>query len=1117
MSASSHRRLDVIKSHLQGKGPKLLIANRGEIAVRIARAAADLVPPIRTVAVYSEDDGTSLHIKKCDEALSLKGVGALAYLDIEQIILVAKKCGADFIHPGYGFLSENAAFAKRCEEESIGFVGPSSEMLRLYGDKLSAKELAKKVNVPTVPGTTGPTSLADTVFFFNSLPPSTAMIIKSVVGGGGRGMRVVKSSAEISDAYTRCRSEAKASFGNDDVYVEMLVNRARHIEVQIIGDGEQVVHLWERECSLQRRNQKVIEIAPCPNLDVVLRHRIIQAAVAMAKAGNYKSLGTFEFLVPLESNSTFFFIETNPRIQVEHTVTEEVTGFDLVQAQLRIALGSTLNTLGLSQANIPEPATYAIQLRVNTETILATGEAVPSFGTITHFDVPSGRGIRVETAGYSGFTLNPSFDSLLAKLITFNSRSYTEAVHRARRVLSEFRIGGVQTNVGFLYLLLGLPEVQEGRAWTSFIQDSGLQALKTGKGGIRRYFDTEPTVTVAAKNNDAMGPHGSLAITTAVAGNIVSVDVKDGDEIKAGQQVAVVSAMKMEHVVTASSRGKIAVVAKKVGDIVPSGASLMFFYPSNDGEVEATPTDEIDLNSVRSDLQQLLDAHQRTSDGARPLAIAKRHKQGHRTAWENVSDLVDDGTWIEFGSLALAAQRSRRTDEELLRMTPRDGIITGLGSINGPLFNDVEKTRAAVLAYDYTVLAGTQGFYNHRKKDRIFRLAQEWRIPVVIFCEGGGGRPGDTDVTTQVAGLDVITFWDFGELSGLVPLVGIANGRCFAGNAALLGCCDVIIATENSNIGMGGPAMIEGGGLGTFRPEDVGPSDVHIRNGVIDVLVKNEMEAVQVAKKYLAYFQGAVPTWTAQDQRMLRHLVPENRLRTYDIRRVIEALADENSVLELRKGFGIGMITSFVRITGQPFGLIANNPLHLGGAIDTPAAEKAGRFLQLCDAFDIPVISLCDTPGFMVGPDAEKNAQVRKFARLFVVGGSLSVPFFTVVLRKGYGLGAQSMAGGSFQAPFFIISWPTGEFGGMGPEGAVRLAFKNELNAVEDPVEREKLFQSMVNDVYTRGKAIEMARCLEIDQVIDPAETRKWIMAGWKMCPKSERKPGKKRSMVDTW
>jgi acetyl-CoA carboxylase carboxyltransferase component len=481
---------------------------------------------------------------------------------------------------------------------------------------------------------------------------------------------------------------------------------------------------------------------------------------------------------------------------------------------------------------------------------------------------------------------------------------------------------------------------------------------------------------------------------------------------------------------------------------------------------------------------------------------------------------------VEYGQLAVG-QGLQGSVDELLQYAPADGLVMGLGAVNGDLFGP-ERSRCVVMAYDYTVLAGTQGAVNHRKKDRMFEVAEKLRLPVVFFTEGGGGRAGGGrrgvggirgwDGGIQGGGgLSVPSFHKIARLSGLVPLVGIVSGRCFAGNASLLGCCDVIIATANANIGMGGPAMIEGGGLGIYRPEEIGPVSVQTANGVVDIAVADEAEAVQAAKKYLSYFQGSLNTWQCADQRLLRGVVPENRLRVYDMRRVIEILADTGSVLELRRGFGRSMITALIRIEGRPLGVIANNPMHLAGAIDSDAADKAARFMQLCDAFDLPILFLCDTPGIMVGPEAEKTGLVRHANRLFVVGASITVPTFTVVVRKAYGLGAQTMGGGNHKLPAFTVSWPTGEFGGMGLEGQVKLGRRRELEAVTEPAERRALFERLVAQAYERARALNAAHVFEVDDVIDPADTRRWLVAGLRSCPPPPPRTGKKRPCVDAW
>ncbi|BCG22711.1 pyruvate carboxylase [Pseudomonas tohonis] len=1083
---------------------RLLIANRGEIAIRIARAAAELDIP--SVAVYAEDDAASLHLRKADRAVALKGRGAAAYLDMQQLLDAALASGCDAVHPGYGFLSENAAFARLCEGAGVRFIGPTPEALDTFGDKARARELAERCGVPLAAGSNRATTLEEARAFLESGP----IMLKALAGGGGRGMRPVRDAAELEEAYARCQSEARTAFGNDALYVERLIEQARHIEVQVVGDGEAVSHLWERDCSLQRRNQKVIEIAPAPGLDPALRQRILDAALTLAAEARYRGIGTFEFLVD-DARGDFVFMEANPRIQVEHCITEAVTGIDLVQVQLRIAAGATLAELGLAQPAAPRG--FAVQLRINLETMQADGSARPAGGVISAYEPPSGAGIRVDGYGYAGYATSPSYDSLLAKVIV-QGEDFPAALRRAYRALCEFRLEGVASNIHFLQNLLRRPELADNRVSTRFIEQH-IAALLAPQQAAHPHLFVSGAGGQAAHAAVADVPAGCIALNAPSQGVLVSLEVDEGDAVAVGQAVAVLEAMKMEFVVKASHSGIVRALPVAPGDALFEGAALLYLEPAEvDGDAVASE-ESLDLAHIRADLAEVLERHAITRDERRPDAVARRRKTGQRTTRENLDDLLDAGSFIEYGALALAAQRRRRTLDELIQQSPADGLVAGLGTVNAEHFGS-EAARCMAISYDYTVFAGTQGVMNHKKTDRMLGLAEQWRLPLVLFAEGGGGRPGDTDFV-GVAGLDCHTFVAMARLSGLVPLVGVVSGRCFAGNAALLGCCDVIIATRNASIGMAGPAMIEGGGLGSFKAEDVGPTSVQGPNGVIDVLVEDEAEAVAVAKRYLAYFQGTVSDWRCADQRELRHAIPENRLRVYDIRTVIGLLADEGSVLELRRQFAPGMITAFIRIEGKPFGLLANNPMHLGGAIDAQAGDKAARFMQLCDAFDIPMLSLCDTPGFMVGPESEKQATVRHVSRMFVAAASLSVPFFTVVLRKGYGLGAQAMAAGSFHSPLFTIAWPSGEFGAMGLEGAVRLGFAKELAAVEDLEERQKLFDKMVAKAYQNGKAINMASFLEIDAVIDPEETRAWLLRGLNAAPKPSPREGRKRPFVDTW
>ncbi|HSS01819.1 MAG TPA: carboxyl transferase domain-containing protein [Kofleriaceae bacterium] len=1095
---------------------KLLIANRGEVAVRVAQAAAEL--GIATVAVYSEDDARALHVQRATQAVALGAAGPAAYLDGARLIAIAREAGCDAVHPGYGFLSESAAFARACIATGLTFVGPRPEALELFGDKAAARRFAASCQVPTLPGTQQATSLAEAREALRALGPGGAIMVKAIAGGGGRGVRAVTSAAQLDDAYARCRSEAQAAFGNGELYVERLLPRARHVEVQIAGDGKRGVALFDRECTLQRRNQKLVEIAPSPSLPWELRGALISAACRLAEKSAYQSVGTIEFLVELDAAGApigFFFLEANPRLQVEHTVTEEVLGLDLVQIQLGLARGRSLADLGLAE-NLPAPSGFALQLRINMETMDAQGAVAPAAGTLTAFDLPFGAGVRVDTFGYVGYETTTAFDSLLAKLIVHTPRgTYADVLRKAQRALGQFRIEGVATNAAFLGALLDHPDVIANRITTRFVEERAPELVRAAPALAAPATAARGAIGAGAAPGPRLvkpAPPDTVPVVAPMQSKLVTLSVAEGDPVRPGQPVAIVEAMKMEVVVTADEGGIVRAIAAQPGDIVMAGEPIMFLAPVALAADEVRAEAAADLDAIRPDLAEVRARHAVGLDAGRPAAVVRRHDSGHRTARENIDALVDPGSFTEYGALALAAQRRRRGVADLIESTPADGLVTGIGTVNGELFG--AGGRAMVCAYDYMVLAGTQGYMNHKKLDRMLRLAHELRLPLVLFAEGGGGRPGDTDAFG--IGLDVPTFAQFARLSGLVPVIGVVAGRCFAGNAALLGCCDVIIATADTSIGMAGPAMIEGGGLGRYAPDDIGPARVQAPNGVIDVLVANEIEAVHATRQYLSYFQGPIAAWDCVDQRVLRRAIPDNRLRVYDVRPVLRDLADIGSVLELRAAFGVGILTALIRIEGRPIGVIANNPHHLGGAIDAPAADKAARFVQLCDAFDIPILALCDTPGFMVGPEAEKTALVRHVSRMFVTCASISVPYFTVVLRKAYGLGAIAMAAGDFHGCVFTIAWPTGEFGPMGFEGAVKLGYRKELEAVADPAERRALYEKMVARYYEEGKAINAGTYVEIDEVIDPAETRRWILAGLASSQPAERRT-RKRPCIDPW
>ena len=1100
---------------------KCLIANRGEIAVRVARAAAAC--GIETVAVYSPDDAGALHVALADQAVALTGAGAAAYLDAAALVRAARATGCDAVHPGYGLLSESAAFAQACAEAGLLFIGPAAATLSRLGDKVAARDLARAAGLPVIDGSPPLADAAAAATFLASLEGAPA-ILKAVAGGGGRGMRVIAAAGDIPAAFAQATAEAQAAFGDGALYAERYLPTARHIEVQIAGDGAAVAHLWERDCTLQRRHQKLVELAPAPGLSTRMRTRLLDAAVTLGAAADYSGLGTIEFLLDATqpgADDAFYFIECNPRIQVEHTVTEEITGIDLVALQFKLAAGATVAACGLH--DLPAPTAAALQLRINTEDMQADGTVRPAGGTLTQFSLPGGPGIRVDSHGCVGYTTNPHFDPLLAKLIVRRpDHDLAALLRQAHHALGETHIRGVTTNTGFLRALLAHPLLATWTVDTRFIERAAdalvAQAADTTEAivGAAGASGSDVTADMATPATPT-APAGTVSASAPLHGVLAAIEVAAGDTVRAGQEVAVLEAMKMQHGVVAPCAGTVHLVAAEPGAVLDQGAAIVFIDPAEDADMEHAAADAIDLDTIRPDLAELHDRIHKTLDHARTQAVDKRHTRGFRTARENIADLCDADTFMEYGQLVLAAQRNRRALEDLIANTPGDGMVAGFGAINGAIFDET-ASRAAVLAYDYTVLAGTQGYFNHKKTDRVLELANKWHVPVVFFTEGGGGRPGDTDVrNVSATGLDVKTFATYAASSGAAPRIAINNGRCFAGNAVLFGCSDVTIATKASAIGMGGPAMIEGGGLGVYAPDDIGPIAVQAQNGVVDLVAEDEADAVARAKQLLGYFQGRTEGWTCADQRTLRHIIPQDRKRAYDMRTAILGLADDGSVLELRRGYGRGMITALVRIAGRPFGLFANDPHHLGGAIDAQAAEKAARFMQLCDAFGLPLISLCDTPGFMVGPAHEELATVRRASSMMVTAASISVPLFMVCLRKGYGLGAQAMAGGSFTAPVFLISWPTGEYGGMGLEGAVRLGYAKELAAAETPEARDALFEKLLAAYYAHGKALSVATLHEIDAVIDPAETRQWILNGIKTVPVEAASRTRRRPFVDTW
>lgn len=1075
------------------------MANRGEVAVRVMAAAANL--GFETVAIHAADEADAAHVRRADLSRPLPGEGPRAYLDVAAIVQAATTVNATLIHPGYGFLSESAELSRACAIAGITFVGSSPEVLETFGDKVRARALADSCGVPILPGSIGAVTLDEAQDFFDGLPPGGRMMIKSVAGGGGRGIRILSDRERIKDEYARCQAEARAGFGDESLYVEQFVDRPRHIEVQVVGDGSAVVALGDRDCTLQRRHQKIVEICPSPWLDAKLRRTLGEAAVRIVSRVSYVGLGTVEFLVaPDDLPSGYAFLEVNARLQVEHTVTEQVFGVDLVGSQIRLAAGESVGQIGLDHAERIGPRGCAVQARVNSEVITADGTARPSHGVLERFDPPAGAGIRVDTAASTGSTVSAQYDSLLAKVVVHTpAADIAQTLRMAHRVLGQFCIEGVATNLPTLRPLLADPRVVAGQIDTCFVERNIAELAA----------EAEPVgATVVSEE--------AGAVRSGLAGLVVSV-VEPGSYIHAGQEIAVLEAMKMEHPAVSPRDGRVAEVRVRVGQTLIEDDVLLVIddsAPQIDGAgQQVAPEDSSALDALR----EVRDRHAALLDEPRPAAVARRHAEGRLTVREKIDLLCVPGTFIEYGGLIVAGQRRRHDLDTLRTRSPADGVVVGIGEIADEEVPG-RTCQCVVIGYDYTILAGTQGHQGHRKVTRMLAIAERSRLAVVLFAEGGGGRAGETD-GLNAFGLDTPTFRAMARLSALVPTIGLVSGRCFAGNASLLGCCDVVMATSGSAIGMGGPAMIEGAGLGLVSPDEIGPAGEQAELGVIDVLVNDDVGLLRAARKYFGYFafddrRDEVPY---HDQDLLRHVIPSNRRRSYDIRRIIELLADVGSTLELRAGFGKTIVTSLARIEGRVIGIVANDPGHRAGAIDSAGADKAARFIALCDAYEIPVVTLCDTPGIVVGPAAEREATVRHSARLFLVTANATTPIYAVVVRRAFGLGAQAMVAGSVHAPLMTIAWPGAQFGSMGIEGMVMLGYRNELAAIDDPDQRRAYFDDKVAEAYQRGSALVAATHFELDDVIDPAETRRWLSVGLRGATRHTPRAEKKRIYVDAW
>jgi acetyl/propionyl-CoA carboxylase alpha subunit/acetyl-CoA carboxylase carboxyltransferase component len=1108
---------------------RVLIANRGEIAIRIARAASGL--GMESVSVFAPIDSAALHTSFTTRALEIgrdlkPGDAVNAYLDAEALVAAAKSAGADCVHPGYGFLSENAAFAELCAAAGIAFVGPPPAVLALFGDKVRARAFAQVNGIPVVPGSADSVATAhEAVAQAERL--GYPIMLKAAAGGGGRGMRLVEAPADMGEAFQRCASEAQAAFGDGALFIEKAIQRPRHIEVQILADAHgNVVHLHERDCSVQQRNQKVVEVAPAPGLDAALRDSILSDAVKLARAAGYVNAGTVEFLVTPET-AEYYFIECNPRIQVEHTVTEEVTGIDLVEAQFRIAAGQTLASLGLaSQDAVGAPRGFAVQTRV-----VATAP-----GGITAYKEPAGRGVRVDASGYAGYTPPPQFDPLLAKVIgtSNSSASFESAVDRTLRALDEFHIAGLPTNLPQLRAILADPVFRAGDARTTLLAERpGMAAAPAANGrGTIAFLEKQapaasrPVAATAAPSPTrpqlTAGP-GQEPVTCPMTGSVIEVAVSVGDSVTAGATILVITAMKMETVVTAPCSGVVAAIQQlQPGDAVAPGEVVALIAAEDviGGARTSQPSGDQTWSPVLKEISTLQGiAYARFEEGSKDPGVVRQRARGKLTCRERIAMLLDEGSFREVGSVTGFA--SYDEDGQIADFTPANHV-GGWGKIRG--------RTTIVCADDFTSRGGHADGAIGAKSSHLDRLSIELRVPSVRLLDGssGGGsvaamvpaqkaegeshaqestgaikagRPrvtgsggsflpghlGSTMYTHQLSTVPVVNML-------LGSVVGIGAAKAVLGHFA-------VMVRDIAQLFVAGPPVVSHAMGYDITKEDLGDWRIHCRNGSVDNLAETEEEAAEMARRFLSYLPSSVyeappviapRTTDPADRREeeLFTLIPRKRTTTFDIRRAITLMADKDSFFEVGPLWGTDQVTGFVRFNGHPLGVIASDSRHInGGALTADGCSKLTRHLDLCDLFHIPVLNLVDNPGFAVGLEHEMAGTIRRGAEWMVAFAQVSVPIFTVLMRRSFGVAGNNYATPQSR-PSIRVAWPAADVGGIPPEGGIEAAYKRQLAEAADPVALRAELNARIESA--RGPIGPLSR-FQIEEIIDPRDTRGYI------------------------
>ncbi len=1093
---------------------KVLIANRGEIATRIAKAAATC--DIESVAIYARDDELSLHTRQADQSFELDETAdpIEAYLNVENIIAIAKEHGVDAIHPGYGFLSENANLAAACVDSNISFIGPDADTLSLFGDKVRAKQLASEQGIPTIPGM-NLCGIADAEAFV--LEHGFPVMIKASAGGGGRGMRAVYRAEELEDSLDRCASEAGKAFGSSDLFIEKLIENARHIEVQILGDKfGNIVHLFERDCSVQERHQKVVEIAPAPNLSSSLRDQMLEAAVKLGEAVNYQNAGTIEFLVKPETDS-FFFIECNPRIQVEHTVTEQVMGVELVEAQFQIARGESLESMGMHE--LRNPRGTSIQCRV----------VVQSTGTINGYKEPSGIGVRVDSNGYNGYSPPAYFDPLLAKLIC-TAPSYDAALTRTRSAINEFHIHGVSTNLNLLQAVLDNKQLRAGDARTTLLRDiSGTSSSRAGPSASLVLLQQQArTLGIGLLPNKPVNQgagleveEGTRGVECPMNGSLVDVSVALGQIVKAGESLMVISAMKMETAVSAPCSGEISALADlEAGRGVVAGEVVALITPIS-GEV----TTQIDrANSWLPTLDEVSTlkamAEKRLAKVSKDPGVVRQRSRGKLTCRERIEILLDEGSFCEVGSIAGFA--SYRESGEIEAFTPAN-MVGGWGDIDG--------RQTVVCADDFTSRGGHADGAIATKSTYLDRLSIELRIPSVRLLDGSsGGGSVAAMVPQQTASGKGSAKESSGAIKAGRPRVAGSGGSFLPGHLgsnlytkqlstvpvvnmllgsvvgigaakAVLGHFSVMVR-DVSQLFVAGPPVVSHAMGYDISKEDLGGWHIHCTNGSVDNLAESEEEAILMTRRFLAFLPASVyespPVISSDDpvnrgEEELLSIIPRSRTSTFDIRKVIRLIADQESFFEIGKLWGSDQVTGLIRINGYPMGVIASDSRHEnGGALTADGCDKLKRHLDICDTFHLPLLNLVDNPGFAVGVEHEIKGTIRKGGEWMVAFAQLNLPVFTVLLRRSFGVAGNNYATPQ-STPSVRVAWPAADVGGIPPEGGIEAAYKRQLSEAEDPIALRAELEARIESA--RGPVGPLNK-FQIEEMIDPRNTRQFI-ANW--------------------